>query len=238
MQVELVKRLLELNRTFYSAFARDFSETRSSERMNMAPIMPYLAGGGKLLDVGCGNGRLAERLGLEGYRLDYTGVDVASKLIEVASASRMRSIKARFVEADVTAPGWQESVFGGAPFDLALLLAVLHHIPGTTARQKLISDLYGLLAPHARLVMSNWQFMQNERLRTKIVPWSIVGIEKEGLEPGDYLLDWKRGGTGYRYVHQFSETEIDELATSTGFAVEAQFRSDNDLNLYTVLRRA
>ncbi len=84
-------------------------------------------------------------------------------------------------------------------------------------------------------MLSNWQFERNERLRKKVVPWTEVGIDESLLEPGDKLLDWKRGGTGYRYVHLITEREMEELAEASGFKVEQQFLADNDLNLYSVL---
>jgi hypothetical protein len=34
------------------------------------------------------------------------------------------------------------------------------------------------------------------------------------VDVGDYLLDWRRGGRGLRYVHHFNEDELAELATA------------------------
>jgi hypothetical protein len=84
--------------------------------------------------------------------------------------------------------------------------------------------------------MSNWQFAHNERLRNKIVPWQRLEIDAGELEEGDALLDWKRGGTGYRYVHLITEGEVQELAAQSGFQLVEQFRADAELNLWSVLR--
>ena len=93
MDGELVKRLLALNREFYSEFAIGFSKTRSSEGVNLKPIMPYLSHGIKALDIGCGNGRLAERLDREGYELTYVGIDATAELIEIAGAAEEDSAR-------------------------------------------------------------------------------------------------------------------------------------------------
>ncbi len=237
MQAELVKRLLELNRRFYTAFARDFEETRSSAGLNLAPIMPYLSNGVKLLDVGCGNGRLAERLDAEGYRLAYTGVDVTSPLIALADArkAKLRSVTAEFRVADITALDWARSMQDRAPFDLVLALAVLHHIPSFDLRCQVLRDLRALLVPGGRLIMSNWQFTQAERLKKKIVSPTVVGMDAAALEPGDAVLDWKRGGIGYRYVHLVTAEEVEQLAEASGLKVVEQFLADADLNLFSVM---
>jgi hypothetical protein len=32
-----------------------------------------------------------------------------------------------------------------------------------------------------------------------------VGLSANDVDPGDYLLDWRSGGEGLRYIHHFSE---------------------------------
>ncbi|MGE5138070.1 MAG: class I SAM-dependent methyltransferase [Rudaea sp.] len=240
MQPELVKLLLDLNREFYAAFARDFSDTRSSERLNLDPIAPYLANGLRLLDAGCGNGRLAERLDREGLALDYLGVDAAEKLIAVAERRKrtFRNVKAEFRTADLSEPGWGDSLRDRGPFDLILALAVLHHLPGFELRRRVLSDMRSFLAPGGHIILSNWQFYGSERLRGKIVPWGTIGVDERELEPGDALIDWKRGGEGVRYVHLLQEEEVSRLAGESALAVVDQFLADRDLNLFSVLDRA
>lgn len=60
------------------------------------------------------------------------------------------------------------------------------------------------------------------------------------VDPGDYLLDWRSGGAGLRYVHHFSEAELGELAHEAEFRVEETFYSDGEtrnLGLYQVWRK-
>jgi hypothetical protein len=57
------------------------------------------------------------------------------------------------------------------------------------------------------------------------------------VEQGDYLLDWRRGGLGIRYVHHFSAEELARLAADSGFRIIESFDSDGkegDLSLYQV----
>ncbi len=239
VEAQLVKLLLALNREFYSKFAEEFSETRPSGGINLTPVIPYLHHGAEVLEIGCGNGRLAERIDREGYHLDYLGLDVTSKLVEIARSRQIhfRNVAADFRVADVTAPGWSTFLQERAPFDLVLALAVLHHLPGFELRRALLRDLHARLRPGGVLLMSNWQFTRNERLRRKIVPWQTLGVEENGLEPGDALLDWKRGGKGYRYVHLLTEGEVESLAEQSNYQVVQQFYAEADLNLFSVLSR-
>jgi hypothetical protein len=57
------------------------------------------------------------------------------------------------------------------------------------------------------------------------------------VDAGDYLLDWRQGGSGLRYVHHFDEAELSALAATTGFRVLETFYSDGEggrLGLYQV----
>jgi hypothetical protein len=72
-----------------------------------------------------------------------------------------------------------------------------------------------------------------------MVDWSEAGIPEEALDPGDYLLDWKRGGRGLRYCHLVDEAEIERLAAESGLRVCETFRAggrEGDLSLFAVLR--
>lgn len=236
MTPELVTRLIEINRKFYSDFARAFSETRSSGQSRLDRIVAYIGDGVKTLDVGCGNGRLAERLEREGRRAQYVGVDASPQLIAIASAraARLHHVAATFRVADITAPDWSAAI--DAPFDIAVALAVLHHVPSFELRCNVLREIRALLKPRAQLVMTNWHFERNERLRKKIVSWETLGIDARDLEVGDALMTWERGGKGYRYCHLVTQAEVKQLAEQTGFQIVEQFYADADLNLYSVLQ--
>lgn len=231
-------RLLELNRKFYSQFSADFSATRSSERFNIEPFRKFLANDIRLLDAGCGNGRLASALENASFSLDYVGIDGSSELVAFAQKKNatLRNVRAQFRVVDLTLPRWSESLRDAPPFDVIVSLAVLHHIPSFELRANVLREIRALLKPRGIIVMSNWQFLNDERLRKKIVTWDKVMPNDSRLDTNDYLLDWKRGGTGYRYVHLLDKTEVEHLADASGLQVVEQFLADKNLNLYSVLR--
>jgi hypothetical protein len=57
------------------------------------------------------------------------------------------------------------------------------------------------------------------------------------VDAGDYLLDWRSGGEGLRYVHHFDEAELQGLAERSGFQIDETFYSDGEtgnLGLYEI----
>jgi 2-polyprenyl-3-methyl-5-hydroxy-6-metoxy-1,4-benzoquinol methylase len=232
MDAEIVNRLIKITRDFYSRFAAEFSETRSSGKINLRHILPYLSQGSKVLDVGCGNGRLAQRLDHENIRAVYLGIDSIPELIEIASSARLRNLRATFRLADISQSGWNADL---KDYDIATALAVLHHIPSFDLRAAVLRDIRATLKPAGFMLMTNWKFDENVRLRRKVIPWDTVDLDEQALEPGDALIAWQRGGTGYRYVHLITPNEVERLALSAEFKVEKQFYGDAGLNLYSIL---
>jgi len=241
MDERVRQQLLALNRSFYDRFAASFAATRFGPQPGYGRIIHYFPALCQVLDLGCGNGRFAAFLDQHLEQVVYVGLDGSPRLIELARqrAAGLQHVEARFQVADLAAPGWEAGLPAGA-FDVVVALAVLHHIPGAEHRATLVRTAATRLKPGGHLILSNWRFLHNPRMRRKIVPWETVGLSGDDVESGDYLLDWKRDGVGYRYVHQLDEAEVEALAAAAGLEVVEQFHADGregDLSLYSVLRR-
>ena len=71
-------------------------------------------------------------------------------------------------------------------------------------------------------------------------PSSVNGTRAQDVDADDYLLDWKRGGRGLRYVHHFDEAELAELAEAGKFEIIKTFYSDGEnkrLGLYQIWKK-
>ncbi len=234
MEPEIQARLTAINHQFYQSFAEPFSATRGRLQPGVLKVLESLPLEARLLDLGCGNGNLARALQRRGHQGLYVGLDFSAALLE--ETGQILGARFTFLEADLTAPGWDAALPEGS-FDAVLAFAVLHHLPGASLRQAVLERVRARLAPGGRLIHSSWQFLNSDRLRARIQPWARAGLTGEEVDPGDYLLDWRRGGSGLRYVHHFNPDELAELAAETGFRVLESFLSDGEggnLGLYQV----
>jgi SAM-dependent methyltransferase len=236
---ETIERLLALNENFYSTFAEHFAASRSVSDPALTSILPYLPHRARVLDVGCGNGRLALLLDRERPGSAYVGVDVVPELVDEARAQTDRPSRTEvtFRVLDITGPSWTEAL-PGAPFDCVVALAVLHHLPSFDLRARVLRGIGALLEPDGHVIVSTWQFLARERMRRKIVDWQRVDIDVAELDPGDCLLDWRRGGRGLRYCHLVDDEELQRLAAASGLVVRETFRAggrEGDLSLFAIL---
>ena len=88
-------------------------------------------------------------------------------------------------------------------------------------------------------IHSNWQFLNSEKQKARIQLWESIGLKETEVDANDYLLDWRRGGTGLRYVHHFDESELADLAKASGFEIVETFYSDGEnrkLRIYQIWR--
>ncbi len=217
-------KLIELNRQFYQTFGGEFSSTRGQLQPGVRRILENLEGSERILDLGCGNGNLARELAKQGHHGTYLGLDFSLPLLQAAD-SRLEGFSSTFQQGDITSGDW-DSALSHPSFDLIVAFAVLHHIPGEEIRLRLLQKSHRLLMPEGRFALSNWQFLTSEKLKARIQPWEKAGLSSEQVDENDYLLDWRAGGTGLRYVHHFSEAELKTLAAAAGFRVVETLYSD------------
>lgn len=111
-------------------------------------------------------------------------------------------------------------------FSIVFSFATLHHIPSHELRLNILKTVHDFLTEGGHFIHSNWQFLNSPRLRERIQKWSEFGLTVSDVDENDYLLDWRSGGRGLRYVHHFSEGELAELAVSSGFTIVQTFNSD------------
>jgi tRNA (uracil-5-)-methyltransferase TRM9 len=238
MNAETAARLIDINRQFYQTFGDEFSSTRRRLQPGVTRILDGLSGDESILDLGCGNGELARELMRRGHRGPYTGLDFSLPLLDVARHG-WEDAPATFLRADLTAPEWDKKILVAQPrpFDLVTAFATLHHIPGREMQLKLLTKVHALLRAGGQFIHSEWQFLTSEKLRSRIQPWEDAGLSVQDVDAGDYLLDWRSGGQGLRYVHAYDEAELNALAAASCFRVRATFFSDGTnerLGLYQV----
>lgn len=238
MQEAIKSRLLDINHQFYQSFGAEFSATRARIQPGVSRIINQLEGFEDILDLGCGNGELARQLALHGHNGSYTGLEFSLPLL-TAAEQQPESFPVHFLQADLSCIDW-DTILPTDYYQIVFSFATLHHIPSERLRLQILTKINRLLKNDGMFIHSHWQFLNSTRLRTRIHPWQEVGINPQEVEQGDYLLDWKRGGLGLRYVHHFEEQELAQMADATGFDICESFFSDGHggrLGLYQTWKK-
>lgn len=243
MDSTTAERLLTINREFYNQFGDQFSATRQRLQPGVKKILETIWEDVSVLDLGCGNGHFLRELSQRGHRAPLLGVDFSLPLLRNAESN----LGVEFREADLSqlSPTGTMSVTSDQSlitghWSLITAFAVLHHIPSTEMRLDILKTVRKLLKEDGKFILSNWQFLNSEKLKSRIQPWDKVGINENDLDDGDYLLDWRSGGEGLRYAHHFTAEELLGLAEQVEMRVTDSFTSDGesgDLGLYQTWSR-
>ncbi len=234
------QQLLDLNFRFYTDHGNDFSATRERLQPGVRRLLDTLEREEAILDIGCGNGELARVLSRRGQRGSYVGLDFSLPLLKEAQRESF-SFPVKFLQVHLTSLEAKTEDLPASAFDVVFAFAVLHHIPGHALRTDLARQVWEWLKPGGKFMLSNWQFLSSRRLKGRIQPWSSIGLTEREVDRDDYLIDWKRGGQGLRYVHHFSQAELASLAQTAGFNILETFYSDGEnrvSGLYQVWKKA
>ncbi len=235
MNSATTQRLIQLNHEFYNRFGDSFSATRQRLQPGVNKILETISVDDSVLDLGCGNGHFLHELIRRGHQAPLLGVDFSLPLLRNAEST----LGVEFREVDLTKlSAFSDQLLAvGGLWSVVTMFATMHHIPSTELRLDILRTVKKLLKPGGRFILSNWQFLNSEKLKARIQPWSRVGLADEDVDEGDYLLDWRSGGEGLRYAHQFSAEELLGLCKQAEMSLSESFLSDGEngrLGLYQI----
>jgi ubiquinone/menaquinone biosynthesis C-methylase UbiE len=208
-------KILQETEDGYNRVAEKFSETRKHFWEELAFINQYAANGDKILDYGCGNGRLLELL--NGKTIDYTGLDISGKMVNIAKEKyRDPMIKIRKITS------FDSLTFPGNFFNVAYSIAVFHHLPSRALRQKVAKELYRVTASGGFIVIAVWNLWQKRYLKNILINWGNKMVLKSRLDWNDCWIDFKdnKGNSFNRYHHAFRKNELKKLFLDAGFTKE------------------
>jgi SAM-dependent methyltransferase len=169
---------------------------------------------GKLLDLGCGTGRLCLHFGAKGF--ECVGVDLSEEMLAKARANAERAqLNARWVKANLV----ELAALPAQSFDYAAcLFSTLGMIRGAHHRAKVIGNAFCLLKPGGRFVLHvhnrffeglGWMRIAEQRLKALLGSTSV----------GDITMPQAYGGAPLT-LHHFRQDETRSLLASAGFAVK------------------
>jgi SAM-dependent methyltransferase len=232
MDKETQKNLLKLVKDGYEKIAGDYNQTRNKFHTPLFDKLAEFAGeikdGQKVLDVGCGSGRLIELLLRK--NIDYLGVDNSEALLDFA---RQKYPAYRFAGADILDLG----KISDLNFGWVFCAAVLPHIPGKDLRIAALKQLKNKISENGKIVITVWNMWAQKKFRGKILKYAILKlIGKNKMDCGDILFDWKNpqgDAIAQRYYHAFTKGQLKRIARKAGLKVEKLYK--DKYNYYFIL---
>jgi len=237
MDKKYAEYLLVKTRQDYDKIAEEFSDSRAFLWKELAFLEKYINPGEKILDLGCGNGRL---LGLlKDKKIEYTGVDSSENLIRIAK-DKYKEENAKFLVVEaLNLPFYENS------FNKVFCIAVLHHIPSDEFRLKFLEEAKRVLKPKGLLILTVWNLIGRESTFWFLFKYTILKIfEKSKLDKKDIFYPWKNSEKKtvvQRYLHCFDKKELEKLTKKSGFHItESGYLSRGDIkkaNIYLIAEK-
>ena len=104
----------------------------------------------RVLEIGCGDGAVADRMTAIHPGAEYMGIDVAPEPGRRFTGDRSRATFQTILSSELRTTHPE-------PFDLVLVVDVLHHVPDDPDRIGLISDAAAMLADGGTLLIKEWE---------------------------------------------------------------------------------
>ena len=254
MEKRTMEILNEATKRFYASQAESFSASRRGPWAGWRQLDDSIASlvgesdGLAVLDLACGNLRFESHLLQEFPQVDFEFYTVDATPAMLDGTLDTHHFTLDLVERLILAKQAQEAVLPAdiPQVDLAVCNGFLHHIPSMELRAELLHQMIARTRPGGIVACTFWCFGNSQELASnaaKTTPLGLaaLGLSAEDLEPRDHLLGWQGKPGVYRYSHDFSDEEIDELLDQLGgnARVETRFVADGrggNLNTYAVLR--
>ncbi|MDI6591975.1 MAG: class I SAM-dependent methyltransferase [Patescibacteria group bacterium] len=207
----------------YNLIAKDYSRTREFI-WDIEPLSQYVFTGEKILDLGCGNGRLLKVL--KDKRIDYIGVDSSEKLIEIAKKKYPPQPLKDKKEIFLPTVKFQVAdslnlPFSNNYFDKVFSIRTFHHIPSKEFRLQFIKEIRRVLKPGGLLILTVWNVWGSKdktNLLRLIESTFLKIIGRSKLDFGDALIPW--GKKILRYYHFFTKSGLKKIAKEGGLKIE------------------
>mgnify|MGYP001336657117 CR=1 FL=1 len=214
MDEKYAEYLLIEGRKDYDSIAKEFSDSRAFLWEELVPLARHIESGDKVLDLGCGNGRLFGLL--REKNINYFGIDSSEELIKIAK-EKYPEESHKFSTAEALNLSFPENYF-----NKIYCIAVLHHIPSEKFRLKFLEEAKRVLKPKGILVLTVWNLWSKKETLWFLLKYTILRFfGKSKLDPKDILYPWKgsQGKKTERYFHCFDKKELEKLIKKTGFYI-------------------
>lgn len=196
------KRIQKKVKDDYNQIAQEFSESRQFPWKDFECFKAYYRSNFKVLDLGCGNGRLLTFLKKEGYK-SYLGMDQSGELLKQAKKAHP---KEHFIETDMS-----EALPVKEKVDAIFAIASFHHLPSKDQLQAL-KNWKKVLKPGGYIFMTNWNLHQRSFWPLLVRSFLVPSFGFRGV-----LVPWQK--KVQRYYFAFTKRRLGKLLKQAGFTV-------------------
>lgn len=183
---------------------------------DQAFVFRHCPGPGRLIDLGCGTGRLLVSLARLGWRV--LGVDLSAEMLAVAREKAQSAgvavelMQANLAELDAVADG---------SFDhAACLFSTLGMVLGADVRRRVVGHAHRVVRPGGRLILHvhNRWFHLNHREGRRWLMGDVVRGWMGRPDAGDRVMPAHQGVAGLT-LHLFRRCEVVRLLREVGFRI-------------------
>lgn len=186
----------------YDSFASDFSATRKNAWPEFNLLFPLLIKQDRILDLGCGNGRLRNFLDKKIIpKGNYFGFDISDELLKIA---RENNPQDHFFRGNFA----KKLPFGDENFDIVTAVASFHHLLNKKDQNSFLQESSRVLKPKGLIFITTWKLP-----RKHFWPNILKGRFKNWLIPfGKEKFP--------RIYRKTSERELRKLLKKNGFKIK------------------
>jgi ubiquinone/menaquinone biosynthesis C-methylase UbiE len=194
----------------WDTIADSFDKTRKNPWNQVIDFISTLSTDSKVIDLGSGNGR--HLLPAAQHSLTTIGVDFSRRMLEI---TQQKTTNEQLENTENIQANLYTLPFKSKSFDAGLCVAALHNVKTRTLRQQCIKEIYRILRPNGKVLISVWSRDQ-DRFKNRIAP------QDNNSESGDIDVYWQQDGFKIpRFYHLYNLKEFREDIQAGGFIIQS-----------------
>ena len=209
--------LLEEIKNSYNKISDNFNITRKYNWDEFDNFKKYILESKnkkiKILDVGCGNGRLIKFLDELNINYEYFGIDNSISQIKNAIKNFDNKKNIKFLEADIL-----NIPFNNNEFDYIFCIATFHHLPSNENKNNALREMRRVLKEGGIIFMTNWNLFQK-----KYIASTIKYLKHD-------FIPWKNNDgkvLANRHYYAFTKKELENIFIKNNFEILENNFSEN-----------
>lgn len=209
MREKKAQKILQSVKDTYNAIAEDFSNTRKGYSKDFTEFIEYIGENDFVLDVGCGNGRIASFLKNKLPKTKYLGLDNNEQFLKIAKNSNPES---HFIFGDQL-----DLPVDNGTADSLLNIRSFHHLPSKNLRIKSLNEMKRVLKEDGTLIITVWNIWQKKYLIQILKAFLRHIFTLGSYDYNDTFIPWNKSFK--RYYHAFTMKELSNIVKMSGFKV-------------------